>query len=35
VRTPIKGIVLQQQNIGLGYFISSHTSGYFSLGPPQ
>jgi len=33
--TPIKGTVLQQQGVGVGYFLSPGASGYLSLTPFQ
>jgi len=33
--TPLRGIVLQQQGYGLGYFLSPSASGYLWLGPIQ
>ncbi len=32
-KTPVRGVVLQQQNFGRGYFISSGASGSFTLEP--
>jgi hypothetical protein len=32
LRTPIRGVVLQNQGGALGYFLSTNTSGYFSMG---
>jgi len=32
LRTPIRAVVLQNRGGALGYFLSTNTSGYFSLG---
>jgi hypothetical protein len=32
-RASIKGIILQQQNLAPGYFLSTNSSGYFTLAP--
>jgi hypothetical protein len=35
LRTPIRGIVLQEQNSVAGYFLSTDSSGYFWISPSQ
>jgi len=35
LRTPIKGVVLQQQNFASGFFLSTNASGHFALSPAQ
>ncbi len=34
LRVPVRGIVLQEQQSALGYFLSGNCSGYFALTPP-
>lgn len=35
LHAPIRGILLQQQNLGSGFFLSTNSSGHFSLGVGQ